>query len=151
MDADQRCLIYRHGARTGDGVALTFDDGPNPPITEQVLAVLAAHSARATFFVMGKWVERYPETLRRIVAAGHPRAGPRGRGARGGRGWGGPGPPRAGARGGARPGRARRPGEGAARRRQVAGSTGGRPAPARRAPARGRRRPDRPPARHKRP
>lgn len=71
MDADQRCLIYRRGARTGDGVALTFDDGPNPPITEQVLGVLAGHGARATFFVMGKWVERYPETLRRIVAGGH--------------------------------------------------------------------------------
>jgi len=71
MDADQRCLIYRHGARSGDGVALTFDDGPNPPITEQMLAILAAHGARATFFVMGKWVERYPETLRRTVAAGH--------------------------------------------------------------------------------
>ena len=71
MDAEQPCLIYRRGARTGDGVALTFDDGPNPPVTEQMLSVLAAHGARATFFVMGKWVERFPESVRRTVAAGH--------------------------------------------------------------------------------
>lgn len=64
-------LIYHHGARHGDGVALTFDDGPNPPRTEQVLAILAHEHARATFFLMGKWVERFPETVRRIMAGGH--------------------------------------------------------------------------------
>jgi peptidoglycan/xylan/chitin deacetylase (PgdA/CDA1 family) len=67
----ERCLIYRHGARTGDSVALTFDDGPNPPRTEQVLAILAAVEVRATFFVIGRWVERFPETVRRILAGGH--------------------------------------------------------------------------------
>ena len=46
MDADQRCLIHRHGARTGDGVALTFDDGPNPPIAEQMLTILAEARGR---------------------------------------------------------------------------------------------------------
>jgi peptidoglycan-N-acetylglucosamine deacetylase len=52
-------------------VALTFDDGPHPQITEQVLAILRAREARATFFLIGKWVERYPEVVRRIVADGH--------------------------------------------------------------------------------
>ncbi|MGE3272018.1 MAG: polysaccharide deacetylase family protein [Chloroflexota bacterium] len=71
MDTSQRCLIYRHGARTGNNVALTFDDGPNPPITEQMLTILAEHDAKATFFLMGKWVDKYPESVRRIVAGGH--------------------------------------------------------------------------------
>jgi len=65
------CPIHRTGLRTDDRVALTFDDGPNPPRTEQVLEILARYDARATFFVFGKWAERYPESLRRVVAAGH--------------------------------------------------------------------------------
>ncbi len=67
----ERSLIYRHGARTGNQVALTFDDGPNPPRTEQVLAILAHYEARATFFLIGRWVERFPETVRRILSGGH--------------------------------------------------------------------------------
>lgn len=52
-------------------VALTFDDGPNPPRTEQILGILAAHKARASFFFIGKWVERWPRTVERVGAAGH--------------------------------------------------------------------------------
>jgi peptidoglycan/xylan/chitin deacetylase (PgdA/CDA1 family) len=62
---------YTHGSRDRDVVALTFDDGPNPPITGQVLDLLAAAGAKATFFVIGKWVERWPDTLRRIDREGH--------------------------------------------------------------------------------
>ena len=65
------CLIYRHGQRRGDGVALTFDDGPNPPRTEQITALLAEHGAKGTFFVAGKWAERFPESVRRLLAGGH--------------------------------------------------------------------------------
>jgi peptidoglycan/xylan/chitin deacetylase (PgdA/CDA1 family) len=72
MEGDMdRCLIYRHGARRGDRVALTFDDGPNPPRTEQILEILRRADARATFFVIGRWAERFPETIRRILADGH--------------------------------------------------------------------------------
>lgn len=67
----QKRLIYRQGVRSGHSVALTFDDGPNPPRTEQVLAILASANARASFFLLGKWVERFPETVKRIQAAGH--------------------------------------------------------------------------------
>src|SRR5205814_6754157 len=70
MSDELRCLIYRRGARRGVGVALTFDDGPNPPRTEQILAILAERGAKATFFVAGKWVERFPESLRRMLAGG---------------------------------------------------------------------------------
>ena len=62
---------FTHGSRDDNYVAVTFDDGPNPPRTEQVLDILAAESARATFFLIGAWVERWPETVRRIIRAGH--------------------------------------------------------------------------------
>jgi peptidoglycan/xylan/chitin deacetylase (PgdA/CDA1 family) len=52
-------------------LALTFDDGPNEPHTSALLAVLAKHQVRATFFLVGESVRRQPETVRRIVAAGH--------------------------------------------------------------------------------
>ena len=52
-------------------VALTYDDGPNPPYTERLLDVLAKHNVKATFFVIGNRIERHPETVRRIIAEGH--------------------------------------------------------------------------------
>jgi peptidoglycan/xylan/chitin deacetylase (PgdA/CDA1 family) len=52
-------------------VALTFDDGPLPDSTEEILAILDAAGARATFFVIGEQMAAYPEGGRRIVAAGH--------------------------------------------------------------------------------
>jgi peptidoglycan/xylan/chitin deacetylase (PgdA/CDA1 family) len=52
-------------------VALTFDDGPNPPYTERVLSTLAERGVLATFFLVGKQVVRFPDTVRHIVEAGH--------------------------------------------------------------------------------
>ena len=52
-------------------VCLTFDDGPTPGITEWILAMLEKYDAKATFFVLGKNVEAYPDLFRRIVDAGH--------------------------------------------------------------------------------
>jgi len=52
-------------------VALTFDDGPSSPYTEQILDILRERKVTATFFLCGKNVERYPEIARRIVAEGH--------------------------------------------------------------------------------
>lgn len=54
-----------------NAVALTFDDGPHPQHTPRLLDILAAHRVRATFFVIGAQVRRYPEIVRRIVAEGH--------------------------------------------------------------------------------
>ncbi len=54
-----------------DGVFLTFDDGPTPGVTEWILATLAKYDAKATFFVLGKNVELYPDLYDKIVAAGH--------------------------------------------------------------------------------
>ncbi len=55
-----------------DGVVhLTFDDGPHPVYTPQVLDILARYDAKATFFVLGSLAEAHPELIDRIVAEGH--------------------------------------------------------------------------------
>jgi len=51
--------------------ALTYDDGPNDAATPELLDILAAHDARATFFMLGKFVREQKELARRVVAAGH--------------------------------------------------------------------------------
>ena len=55
----------------GAVVYLTFDDGPHPEYTPQVLDVLARHGARVTFFVLGSLAEAYPDIIDRIAAEGH--------------------------------------------------------------------------------
>lgn len=52
-------------------VWLTIDDGPDPEDTPQILALLAAHHAHATFFVIGESAARHPGLIRAITAAGH--------------------------------------------------------------------------------
>jgi peptidoglycan-N-acetylglucosamine deacetylase len=52
-------------------VALTFDDGPDPVQTPKILKLLAEHQVTATFCVVGSQVQRHPEIVRQIVAAGH--------------------------------------------------------------------------------
>ncbi len=52
-------------------VALTFDDGPHPKLTPYILDQLDRVGARATFFLVGKQVEMYPDLAREIVARGH--------------------------------------------------------------------------------
>ena len=53
------------------GVFLTFDDGPTPGVTEWILAMLERYDAKATFFVLGKNVEMYPDLYQKILDAGH--------------------------------------------------------------------------------
>lgn len=52
-------------------VALTFDDGPEPGATEEVLSILSEEGVKATFFVIGEDLEKNLEQGRKIVAAGH--------------------------------------------------------------------------------
>lgn len=52
-------------------VALTFDDGPNPPYTSQVLAILQHYGLHATFFCVGSQVAAYPDLARQEIADGH--------------------------------------------------------------------------------
>ncbi len=52
-------------------VALTFDDGPDPKFTPQILDILKREQIKATFFVIGRSVEAYPELTQRIASEGH--------------------------------------------------------------------------------
>ncbi len=52
-------------------IALTFDDGPNPTATPQLLDLLAQHNVRATFFLIGRYTLQQPALARQIAAAGH--------------------------------------------------------------------------------
>jgi peptidoglycan/xylan/chitin deacetylase (PgdA/CDA1 family) len=63
--------IARRLPGAGDGVALTFDDGPHLEGTPAVLEILRAARARATFFLVGEQVERAPSLAAEIAAAGH--------------------------------------------------------------------------------
>ncbi len=56
---------------SGEGVVLSFDDGPHPQGTPAVLEALREADARATFFLAGEQVERRPSLVAEIVAAGH--------------------------------------------------------------------------------
>lgn len=64
-----RALV--RGPRSCQSVALTFDDGPAQPFTDQILDILDQYRASATFFCCGKNVERLPDVVRRIQAEGH--------------------------------------------------------------------------------
>src|SRR6202521_2380310 len=52
-------------------LALTYDDGPNDPHTLRLLEVLAKHDVRATFFLIGRYVQQRPDIVRDVVNAGH--------------------------------------------------------------------------------
>jgi peptidoglycan/xylan/chitin deacetylase (PgdA/CDA1 family) len=58
------------GRRDNNAVALTFDDGPSPD-TEDILDILAEHLLTATFFMVGREVERFPSIAQRVFAEGH--------------------------------------------------------------------------------
>ncbi len=63
---------FPHRSRNPEKVvALTFDDGPNPPYTEQIAQILSARGVSATFFQVGRCVQRHPGTTAALAAAGH--------------------------------------------------------------------------------
>ena len=52
-------------------VFLTFDDGPIPEVTPQVLAILDKYQVKATFFMVGENIDKHPEVFDQVVQAGH--------------------------------------------------------------------------------
>jgi len=64
-------VFFWAGAPTEKAVALTFDDGPSPTYTPQILALLKKYHARGTFFVMGHKVEQYPWLVRAELKDGN--------------------------------------------------------------------------------
>jgi len=67
----QNARVLFFGQCSQRKIALTFDDGPDPVKTAQILEVLAKHNARASFFVNGECVEQYPDLTQQIVDQGH--------------------------------------------------------------------------------
>lgn len=63
-------IVYRVRTRL-PLVALSFDDGPHPTFTPQVLGILEQHGARATFFLIGERALRHPDVVAQIRAGGH--------------------------------------------------------------------------------
>ena len=59
-----------HGSDPGQ-MALSYDDGPNDPHTQNLLDLLAEHQAKATFFLIGKYIRQRPDLVRAIRSAGH--------------------------------------------------------------------------------
>lgn len=67
----QKGLVVSEVKTTKKVVAFTFDDGPNPSATPQILEILNKNHAKATFFVVGVHVERYPKIVQQIAKQGH--------------------------------------------------------------------------------
>jgi cellulose synthase/poly-beta-1,6-N-acetylglucosamine synthase-like glycosyltransferase/peptidoglycan/xylan/chitin deacetylase (PgdA/CDA1 family)/spore germination protein YaaH len=63
--------LYHQGAGEPHQVAITFDDGPDPEWTPQILDILKAANVKAAFFLVGANAEQYPALVRRIVEEGH--------------------------------------------------------------------------------
>ena len=59
------------GIRGSKQIALTYDDGPNDPHTLKLLEVLAKNNVRATFFMIGRYVQQRPDIARAVAQAGH--------------------------------------------------------------------------------
>ena len=77
LDRYYRAMQQRHpailwfGDKSRHEIALTFDDGPHPKDTPQVLEMLSEHSIRATFFLVGRYVEQHPALVKQIHQSGH--------------------------------------------------------------------------------
>lgn len=71
VNSDFHFHVTCKGENSINGIALTFDDGPDRDITAKVLDVLNSHNSKAVFFVIGKKAEAQPDLIRRIIAEGH--------------------------------------------------------------------------------
>ncbi len=69
--SDAMYKSYNADVGADKAIALTFDDGPWPETTDQVLDILKEHGAKATFFTIGQQIDDYPEATKRIVDEGH--------------------------------------------------------------------------------
>lgn len=71
-EATEQAKNVYHCSHTDEKViALTFDDGPHPRYTREILALLDKYGIRATFFMIGENISNYPETAKMVFDAGH--------------------------------------------------------------------------------
>lgn len=67
----KRKISYNSVAVDGPYLAMTFDDGPHPELTPRLLDLLKERGIKATFYVVGKCVDAYPQIMKRMVQEGH--------------------------------------------------------------------------------
>jgi cellulose synthase/poly-beta-1,6-N-acetylglucosamine synthase-like glycosyltransferase/peptidoglycan/xylan/chitin deacetylase (PgdA/CDA1 family) len=63
--------LLEYKGQNNNNIAITFDDGPDPVITDKVLNILKDKSTKATFYLVGANAAKYPEIVKRIVREGH--------------------------------------------------------------------------------
>ena len=71
VHAEKKKDVYYRAAGNTVKIALTFDDGPHPYYTDEILAILEKEGIKATFFTIGCNVMAYPDITKRVIAAGH--------------------------------------------------------------------------------
>ncbi|WP_353094621.1 polysaccharide deacetylase family protein [Tissierella praeacuta] len=69
--SNNRAAIVSKGPKEEKILALSFDDGPHPQYTLEILDILKQYNVKATFFVLGKHAETYPDIINRQIAEGH--------------------------------------------------------------------------------
>lgn len=69
--SQQNLAVVTRGSKQEKLLALSFDDGPHPEYTIEILDTLKKHNTVATFFVLGQHAEKYPEIIKRQVSEGH--------------------------------------------------------------------------------
>jgi peptidoglycan/xylan/chitin deacetylase (PgdA/CDA1 family) len=69
--APRKIISFTAGPLGSTSVALTFDDGPHPKLTPQLLEILKSEGVPATFFMLGNMVEQYPDVARAVAEDGH--------------------------------------------------------------------------------
>ena len=63
-------IIWRK-ENSQNNIWLTFDDGPSPKVTPFILNTLKEERVKATFFLVGKQIDQYPELFKQIISDGH--------------------------------------------------------------------------------
>lgn len=63
--------VYRSVKTDTKQIAFTFDDGPHPHLTEEILKILDQYQVKATFFMIGQNVKNYPDVANEVIKAGH--------------------------------------------------------------------------------
>jgi len=69
--ADRDIPFIKSGPSDGNRIALTFDDGPTPGVTDRILNELKQRQLHATFFMIGQRIAAAPDLARRVLAEGH--------------------------------------------------------------------------------
>ena len=71
LSASAQTDVYRSIKTDKMQIAITFDDGPHPRLTQEILAILERYNVKSTFFMVGENVINYPDTARAVLTAGH--------------------------------------------------------------------------------